>query len=106
MFNGRRKLIVLIVAITVVPLAVLLFIGWRLLEQDRILEKQQQQQTLERAADLVVAGIERSISESEHRLMAGNTDWPIGVVTVSIHDDRLDAYPKRRLAYVPMAAPL
>ena len=45
-----RKLIALIVAITVVPLVTLLWLGWRLLEQDRVLEGQQIQQRVERTS--------------------------------------------------------
>src|SRR5262252_10858057 len=104
MFSGR-KLTALIVGITILPLAALLFIGWRLLEQDRILESQQEREAAEHAADLVVAAIERAISESEHRLEAGNTDWPTGAVAASIYEDRIDAYPKGRIAYVPVSTP-
>src|SRR5215510_10776816 len=57
-----RSLVALIVVITVVPLATLLWLGWRLLEQDRVLERQQIQQRVERGADLVVAGLQRVIA--------------------------------------------
>ena len=40
----------MIVTITVVPLATLLWLGWRLLEQDRVLERQQIQQRVDTAA--------------------------------------------------------
>jgi putative toxin-antitoxin system antitoxin component (TIGR02293 family) len=66
-----RNLIALILGITVVPLFTLLWLGWRLLEQDRVLEGQQAQQRMERAADLVVAAFERALSSSQQRLAAG-----------------------------------
>jgi signal transduction histidine kinase len=98
----NRQLIALIVGITVIPLAVLLFLGWRLLDQDRILERQQAQQSVEHAADLVVAALERAIANSGQRLVSGATEWPDGAVAVRIQDDAIEAYPKGRMAYVPM----
>lgn len=53
-----RSLIALIAAITLVPLVTLLWLGWRLLEQDRVLERQQIQQRVDRGADLVVAALQ------------------------------------------------
>jgi hypothetical protein len=43
-----RSLVALIIGITVVPLATLLWLGWRLLEQDRALEQQQVTQRVDR----------------------------------------------------------
>jgi type VI protein secretion system component VasK len=63
-----RKLIALIGAITVVPLVTLLWLGWRLLEQDHVLEGQQIQQRVERGADLVVAALQRAIAGSEQQV--------------------------------------
>ncbi len=60
-----RSLVALILAITVVPLVTLLWLGWRLLDQDRVLERQQIQQRVERGADLVVAALQRVIAVSE-----------------------------------------
>src|SRR5438034_11759617 len=101
-----RKLGALIVGITVVPLATLLWLGWRLLEQDRMLEGQQVQQRVERAADLAVAALQRAISSSEQRLAAGSEQWPEGAVAVTFHDGRAEAHPKERVAYLPVVAPL
>src|SRR6266852_4623601 len=57
-----RNLVALILGITVAPLATLLWLGWRLLEQDRMLAGQQVQQRVERAADLVVAVLQRAVA--------------------------------------------
>ena len=43
-----RGLLALIAGVTLIPLATLLWLGWRLLEQDRILEIQQAEQQLNR----------------------------------------------------------
>ncbi len=78
--RSARRLVALIVGVTVVPLATLLWLGWRLAEQDRVLEHQQVQQRVERAADLIVAALQRAGSRSTASPMAA--DWPHGAVAV------------------------
>ena len=104
--RAPRGLTALIVAITVVPLAILSWLGWRLLEQDRAFERQQVQQRVERATDRVVAALHRGVSASESRLAAGAGDWPEGAVAVIFRNDRVDATPRERLAFLPVVAPL
>jgi len=101
-----RSLVALLVAITIVPLVTLLWLGWRLLEQDRLLEGQQAQQRVERAADLVVAALQRALGAAEQRLASGNSQWADGAVAVTFRDDRVDAIPPDRLAYYPAPRPL
>ena len=101
-----RSLVALIVVITVVPLATLLWLGWRLLEQDRVLERQQIQQRVERGADLVVAGLQRVIGASEQRLARGGQEWPDGAVMVTYRDQAVEAFPRERVAYFPVVPPL
>ena len=105
LMTGRRRwprgLIALIAGVTVVPLALLLWLGWRVVEQDRILERQQAQERLERASDLVAAAIQRAVGSSEQRLAAGADDWPENAVTVVFQNDRIAAQPSRRLAFLP-----
>ncbi len=100
-----RSLVALIIAVTVVPLVTLLWLGWRLLDQDRVLERQQIQQRVERAADLVVAALQRTIAVSEQRLAAGSEQWPDGAVVVTFHDGGVEASPRERVAYFPLASP-
>lgn len=111
MFRGRstlppKTLIALIIGITVAPLATLLWLGWRLLEQDRLLEGQQIQQRVERAADLVVAALQRALALSEQRLAADNKQWPDGAAAVTFRDSRAEAYPRERVAFLPVVEPL
>ena len=101
-----RSLVALILGITVAPLATLSWLGWRLLEQDRILEGQQAQQRVERAADLVVAGLERALSSYEQRLATGSGPWPEGAVVVTFRDGMAEAHPKERVAYLPVVKPV
>ena len=101
-----RSLTALIIGITVVPLATLLWLGWRLLEQDRILENQQARQRVELAADLVVAALQRVLSSSEQRLAAGGNQWPEGTVVVTFRGGLVEAAPRERVAYLPVVKPL
>lgn len=100
-----RSLVALIIGITVVPLVTLLWLGWRLLEQDRLFEGQQVQQRVERAADLVVAALQRALSSSEQRLTAGSDQWADGAVAVTFHKGRVEAVPAERVAYLPIVQP-
>ncbi|MBI3490197.1 MAG: HAMP domain-containing histidine kinase [Acidobacteria bacterium] len=101
-----RSLVALIVGITVVPLATLLWLGWRLLEQDRALEQQQVRQRVERGADLVVSALQRAVSVSEQRLAAGSGPGADGAVAVTFRDGHVEASPHERLAYFPVVQPL
>src|SRR5881296_1512268 len=93
--QGRspRILIALIAGITIVPLATLAWLGWRLLEQDRSLERQQIQQRVERAADLAVDALRRALAASEQRVATGAGHSEPGAVVVSFRDHRVDVAP-------------
>ena len=69
-----RKLVALILGITVIPLAVLAWLGWRLFEQDRIIEKRQADGRLEQAANLVVTSLQLELSSAQQRLDSGAQD--------------------------------
>ncbi len=101
--RAPKALVALIAGITLVPLATLLWLGWRLLEQDRVLEQQQIEQRVERAADLITAALHRVISTTEQRLDAGARDWPPGAVAVTFRPGHLEAAPRERVAFWPIA---
>lgn len=101
-----RSLVALIVGITVVPLATLLWLGWRLLEQDRALEQQQVRQRVERGADLVVSALQRAVSVSEQPLAAGSGPVPDDAVTVTVREGWVDVSPRARVAFLPVVAAL
>jgi len=61
---------VLVAVTTVAPLVALIWLGFRVLEQDRQLEREQLQDPLERAADLASAIIQQQLTAAEDRLMA------------------------------------
>jgi signal transduction histidine kinase len=103
---SSRSLVALIVGIAVVPLTTLLWLGWRLLEQDRALEQQQVRQRVERGADLIVSALQRAVSVSEQRLVSTNGQWPDGAAAVTFRDGQIEAFPRERIAYLPVVQPL
>ena len=96
-----RGLVALVAVLTVVPLAVFLWLGARLLDQDRQLEQQQAADRLQTAADLVAATFQRAFSTSEQRLMSGADDWPDGAIAVTLTNQGVEVRPQGRIAYLP-----
>ena len=72
------RVAILLALATAVPLSALIWLGYRVLEQDRALEEQQIRQRVEQAADIVTAALQRTVAASERRLAEGNSDWPDG----------------------------
>jgi two-component system phosphate regulon sensor histidine kinase PhoR len=101
-----RRLIVLLFAITVVPLVSLLWLGHFLLEQDKQDAASQEAQRLAQIADLVATTAERAIADDERRLAAGLRDWPDGAVMITQAGNQLTAAPAGRLAYYPVVPAL
>ena len=101
-----RRLVALIATMTIVPLGVFLWLGLRLIEQDRALEQQQARERLQTATDLIVATLQRAIAGSEQKLASGAQDWPDGAVSVAFYPDRVEVFPRRRIAFLPVTPPL
>src|SRR5438876_771988 len=103
-----RHLIALFLLITLVPSILLIAFGWRLLQQDRELSRQQSQERREQAADLIVAALEQSVSAAEQSLRdpaalqaRSQTD---DLVAVILTPGGVEAFPKGRLLYYPRAS--
>jgi signal transduction histidine kinase len=86
---------------TVAPLVALVWLGLRVLDQDRQLERQQARDRLERAADLTIAALQKQITSVEERLGAGASDWPPGAVAVTFSGDAVSVTPRQRVAFLP-----
>lgn len=100
-----RNLVALIAGVTVVPLVILVWLGWRLLEQDVTLEQQQIQQRVERAADLVVVALRQKLSLVEEQLESDDIRWPDGMPVVDFRNDRVRVQ-SGRVAYLPVVPSL
>ncbi len=103
-FSPRVAL--LLTVATAVPLAALLWVGWRALEQDRALENEQIRQQVERAADIVTAALQRAVAASERRLAQGSKDWPDGAAAMTVSGETVQVWPMGRAAYLPVAPQL
>src|SRR6266498_3970556 len=68
--GAPARLLLLFVLLAAVPLAALGWLGWRLLEQDRALERQRVRETLTNDAGLLAAESERALAGWE-ALVAG-----------------------------------
>jgi threonine/homoserine/homoserine lactone efflux protein len=67
-FRPPRHWLGLFLLIALLPSTLLIWFGWRSLQQDRALALQQVQERREQSADLIVSGIEQSLTAAEHSL--------------------------------------
>jgi signal transduction histidine kinase len=104
-----RNLLAVFLLVMFLPAATLVFLGVRLLEQDRALANQRQIEILEHSADSVVRLLEQDLGSLAKRL-AGPAwtpaEVPEGSVYVAFHSEQIDAIPPGRLAYYPVAPAL
>ena len=60
---NSRRLLVMFVATTVVPAVSLAWLGWRMVDQDRLLESNRLQERRDQAAELAAAAMQRILAE-------------------------------------------
>ncbi len=106
--GASRRLILSFVLVLLVPAAAVVWLGVRLIEQDRTIASRQLQERRESAADRLIAGLEQAVSSTERRL-DGESD-AVGIrpdddaVLVTLRPDGIQAYP-RDLLYLPALPP-
>ncbi len=115
-----RHLVVLFLGITLVLIVALGWLGGRLLQQDRALERQRVQDRLELAADRAAAALTRSLAAIEDSLARLATtpslELPAAAaryanqltgeaLLVVLTPAGLESFPKGRLVYYPVTAP-
>jgi signal transduction histidine kinase len=103
-----RYTLPLFLAVILGPAAVLIWLGWRLLDLDQALARQQVQDRLEHAADLIAAGMERELDGIADRLPALLTSPAAslstnGALVVALTSLGVDARAGAPLLYVPTA---
>src|SRR5688572_15812891 len=106
--TGRTPfgLVALILAITVVPLSILLWLGWRVVTQERTLEQQAADKQAKASTDAVVAALQELVALTERQVAAGATEWPSGAVMVTLRNDGLTVAPRHALAFYPVLVSL
>jgi signal transduction histidine kinase len=104
-FRSSSGLLAAFLVLTLGPSLGLLWLGWQLLDQDRALEQQRIDERRERAADQVVAVLQRALQTSEldlarlHAPAAGDD-----ALMVEFRASEVVAYPSGCLLFQPQAS--
>jgi signal transduction histidine kinase len=114
-FQPPRHLLVSFLVFALAPVAALGWLGWRLLEQERALERQRAHESLQGSVDRIGAALTRRLTEIEGRLSSlavaperqiesAATELGSGsddVLIVVMSPGGIDGYPAGRLLYYP-----
>ncbi len=102
-FRPPRGVLTGFLAVVVGCLGTLAWLGHRLLDQDRALEDQRVQETLEHAADLVAPALERRLVELEEALdrAPGSVDLPAGTILVVARAEDVESFGPLPLLFYP-----
>lgn len=105
-FRRPRHLLPLFLLITLVPSALLVYSGWRFIDQDQALELRRAEQRVEQAADVLVSSMGRILSGAEAAL-ARNPESLTGdgAVVLRFARDHVDPIGPSRLLFYPVSAP-
>ena len=105
---GRKPfgLVALILAITLVPLSILLWLGFKVVEQDRNEAGRQAKDKAKSARDVVVSTLQELVAKTESQVAAGEKTWPRGAVMITIRDQSLVVVPERTLVFYPVIDPV
>lgn len=104
-----KSLLLILFLLTLVSVSALGWFGFKLLEQDRMVQAQQRQERLEQAADRIAATLRGTLAETGERLSAWLAAPPPagkpedGILLIG-DGTTLSAYPSGRLLYYPAPA--
>ena len=107
--SPSQRLLVLFALVTLVPSALLIAFGWRMLRQEDEIHRTSLRARTEQAAGLVVTALQSELEGVERMLrgpLAAFDAMPSGAVVVSLQPDRVTMHPRGRVLYVPVAPPL
>jgi signal transduction histidine kinase len=104
-FHSPYGLLAAFLVLTLGPSLGLVWLGWRLLDQDRALESQRIEERRERAADQIVASLQRALQLSELDLAQLRTPASADdALMVEFSSSEVRAYPSGSLLFSPMAS--
>src|SRR5512139_421793 len=104
-FHSPYGLLAAFLVLTLGPSLGLVWLGWRLLDQDRALENQRIEERRERAADQVVASLQRALQVSELDLAQLRTPASgDDALMVEFRGSEVRAYPDGSLLFSPVAS--
>jgi signal transduction histidine kinase len=108
MVRPPNRLLAVLAATTLVVTAALCWAGWRLLDQQRTIDKQREREQLENRADAIAADIRGRLAEAGERLAGWLSDpatpfQPLeNAVLVGIDASTVLMVPRNALPYVPV----
>jgi len=92
--------------LTLVSVSALGWFGWKVLEQEKLVETQRSQERLEQAADRIASSLRSTLAETGERLNAWQTaSPPEGSTLLLLTENGLTVRPQGRLLYYPFASP-
>lgn len=95
-----RHLLALFLLVTLIPGAALVWLGWHLVEQEGVLERQRMQEWLERSADAVTAGLQAEMAAVQSSVISGEK-LPAGALRVELGEAGLIAHSGIPLLFTP-----
>jgi signal transduction histidine kinase len=98
-----RTLLLFLFLLTLVSVSALSWFGWKVLDQERMVEAQRLQQRVEQSADRIAATLRGTLAETGERLGALSITPPEDGLLLLLEDNRLTAKPANRLLYYPVA---
>jgi signal transduction histidine kinase len=98
-----KALLLLLFLLIFASVSTLAVFGWRLLEQERMVEAQRSQDRLEHAADRIAATLREALAKSSERVSAGLVSP--GDVLFTLSATSLNAEPAGQLLYYPFSPP-
>jgi len=106
-----RTLLLYLFALTLVSISALSWFGWRLFDQERLIESQRSQERMEQMADRVAATLRGTLADTGDRLgvWLDAPDEPVPVpngILLLIRDGHLTLSSHLHLLYSPLPSPL
>jgi signal transduction histidine kinase len=102
-FRPPRSVLTFYLVGTLAAAGALGWLGWRLLDQERALERTRAQERLEVAADRVAAMLQRRLDDLERQVAATAPTLPEDTLFVTADHQGVQARPKGRLLFHPTA---
>src|ERR1700684_1650343 len=102
---GPRSLLASFVLLLLLPAAAVVWLGLRLLAQERAQESHELLDRRETVCARLVASLDQALASTERSLTgppAGQTNLAEDAVFLTLRPDRIEAYPKERLLYSPV----
>src|ERR1700682_2140784 len=99
-----RTLLLILFLLTLVSVSALGWFGWKLLDQERMLEAQRVQEPLGQTADRIAAPLRGALAETGERLGSGLATAPHDGLLLQFKDNAMAVAPAERLLYYPYAS--